>query len=256
MGYTVLAVVLLIEAFEAVTIISLGKASTYTVYATVVITILISIFLNAKNFLFFWQQAASEKEKFEKESIVARYESLKSQVSPHFLFNSLNALTHLVYQDPDRAVNFIKQLSEVYRYVLDTRDKELVMLSEELSFIRSYLFLQDIRFGKKLIVIIGEMDSDIRVAPLALQMLIENAIKHNVVSDEHPLTIRLYTAGGFLVVENNLQKKTYSGEELSAGVGLENIRRRYAFLSNKKVSISENGTTFVVKLPILNQTSE
>ena len=252
MGYTILAVVLLIEVFEYFSI-SFGERSRYTIYGAVIVTILISFFLHARDFLFFWRKAAFEKERYEKESIIARYESLKDQISPHFLFNSLNALTNLVYEDPDKAVSFIKQLSEVYRYVLETRYREVVALSEELKFLEAYLYLQRIRFGNKLIVEIDQMDETIQVPPLALQLLIENAIKHNIVSEDDPLTIRLYSQGDFLVVENNLQKKTTLSGETSSGIGLENISRRYEFLSNKKVLIDENGKTFVVKIPIVKE---
>jgi LytS/YehU family sensor histidine kinase len=255
-GYTILAVILLISVFELVSPISLGKGTRYTVYVAVVITILISIFLHAREFLQFWRKAAFEREKFEKESIAALYESLKSQVSPHFLFNSLNALTKLVYDDPDKAVKFIKQLSEVYRYVLDTRDKDVVPLTDELKFLDAYLFLQRIRFCDKLIVEIGRISGQTQVPPLALQMLIENAIKHNVISEEDPLTIRIFSDNGFLVVENNLQEKTHIAEDDSHQVGLENIRRRYEFISNEKVRIEKLEKTFVVRLPLLNERRE
>jgi LytS/YehU family sensor histidine kinase len=173
-------------------------------------------------------------------------------VSPHFLFNSLNALTNLVYEDQEKAVKFIKQLSEVYRYVLDTRDKEVVSLTEELKFLESYLFLQRIRFGNKLRVTI-DLSGDPMLAPLALQMLIENAIKHNIISEADPLNIRIFSEDGYLTVENNLQKKSVLGER-SSGVGLDNIRKRYEFLTDREVKVLETPVSFVVKLPLLNST--
>jgi LytS/YehU family sensor histidine kinase len=251
--YTVLAIVGLIEIFERYSPIVFGDKYLYTVYGSVFVTIVISFFLHGRQFLLFWQKASFEKEKFEKESMAARYESLKNQVSPHFLFNSLNALTNLVYEDQDKAVKFIKQLSEVYRYVLDTRDKEVVPVVEELKFLESYLFLQRIRFGNKLTVNVSlPEDGGIRVAPLALQMLIENAIKHNIVSEADPLIIRLYAEDGFLVVQNNLQRKSVTNERTS-GVGLENIRKRYEYLSDEKVAIIEDERTFQVRLPELKE---
>jgi len=252
-GYTVLAVVTLIAIFEYFSNTTLGKGYVYTLYGSITITILISFFLHARNFLMSWRKASFEREQFEKESIAARYEALKNQVSPHFLFNSLNALSNLVYEDQEKAVRFIKQLSEVYRYVLDTRDKEVVPLSEELKFLDSYLYLQQIRFGKKLLVEVGMMPKDVQVAPLALQMLIENAIKHNVISEEEPLSITLYSENGFIVVENNLQKKTTMESGTSAGVGLANIRKRYEFLTSEKVKTIEGEKTFTVKLPALKK---
>jgi hypothetical protein len=252
-GYTVLVVVSIAEVFEYFSSVVLGESYRYTLYGAVIVTILISFFLHARQFLIFWRKASFEKEKFEKESIAAKYESLKNQVSPHFLFNSLNALTNLVYEDPHKAVKFIRQLSDVYRYVLDTREKEMVPLADELKFLDSYLFLQRIRYGSKLDVQIDVVVGRIQVAPLALQMLIENAIKHNVISEEDPLKIRLYSENGFIVIENNLQKKNQIDDSGSAGVGLINIRRRYEFLSNEKVKIREDGKTFAVKLPAIEE---
>jgi sensor histidine kinase YesM len=252
-GYTVLAVLFLLKSFEYFFNITLGEGGQYTLYGAIIVTILISFFIHAREFLSFWRKASFQKEKFEKESIAARYESLKNQVSPHFLFNSLNALTNLVYEDPDRAVKFIKQLSEVYRYVLETRDKEVVPVSEELAFLDSYLFLQRIRFGDKLEVKIHDINRNVGVAPLALQMLIENAIKHNIISEEDPLRIKLYADNGFLVVENNLQRKQTLDTESSSGLGLVNICKRYEYLSNEKVGVAESEGFFVVRLPALKE---
>lgn len=247
-AYTLGAVVALMWFFENVFSYNFGKGYIYTIYGAVIITILISLFLHGREFLMFWKQAVLDKEKFEKETIAARYESLKNQVNPHFLFNSLNALTNLVYEDQAKAVKFIKQLSDVYRYVLDTRDQEVVPLDQELKFLDSYIFLQKIRFGDKLIIKNELNDNRSYIAPLALQMLVENAIKHNVVAEDEPLTIRIFGENGFMCVENNLQKKKIPLEP-SAGIGLENIRRRYELLADKKVEIHQNDKTFLVKLP-------
>jgi sensor histidine kinase YesM len=251
-SYTVVAVAALIGIFQFLSSISLGKGAWYTFYGSIVVTILISIFLHARKFLFFWRKESLERERFQKESAVARYESLRNQVNPHFLFNSLNALTNLVYEDQEKAVKFIKQLSEVYRYVLDTREREVVSLGEELKFLESYLFLQHIRFADRLRVKIDGLKETLQVAPLALQLLMENAIKHNIISNEQPLTIRMYQEEEFLVVENNLQKKTPVPDERISGMGLANICKRYEYLSNKKVQIINDGKTFTVKLPVLN----
>jgi LytS/YehU family sensor histidine kinase len=215
----------------------------------VIITIIISLILHSREFLLRGRQATLDKEIHQKESIRARYETLKSQVSPHFLFNSLNALTNLVYEDQDKAVKFIKQLSEVYRYVLDTRDKEVVTLEEERKFLRSYLFLQQIRFGDKLKLKVELDGIQTLVAPLVLQMLVENAIKHNVVSEADPLHIRIFSQDGYIVVENDLQRKSALVND-SPRLGLDNIAKRYEFLSDKKVEVIQNGK-FIVKLPII-----
>ena len=220
------------------------------IYSSVIITTIISMFMTSRLFLLNWRQSAIDAEAMKRASIKAQYDSLKNQVNPHFLFNSLNALTNLVYQDQDKAARFIKQLSEVYRYVLDSRDKEVVPISEELKFLESYLFLQQIRFGDKLIVQIDIPKTEGRVAPLALQMLVENAIKHNVISEEDPLTIEIFRLEENLIVQNTLKRKQILSED-SSGLGLENIKKRYEFLSDKSVIVEETGSKFKVTLPIL-----
>jgi LytS/YehU family sensor histidine kinase len=220
------------------------------VWMSVVITIVISLFMHARIFLMNWRRAAIELEKVQQESTVAKYETLKNQLNPHFLFNSLNALTNLVYEDENKAVKFIDQLAQIYQYVLQTQDKELVDVTEELHFLDSYLYLQRIRFEEKLKVNFSVDGVSGSVAPLSLQMLIENAIKHNVVSEDDPLYIDIRVAGDYLVIENNLQKKKSLGEE-SSGIGLDNIRRRYELLTPIKVEVLQDNKTFRVKLPII-----
>lgn len=249
-AYTLLSVIGLMWIFEKGMNVDFGRGYTYTIYGSVLITIVISLFMHGRSFLLHWRAALVEKEKVQKESIVAKYESLKNQVNPHFLFNNLNALTNIVYEDREKAVKFIKQLADVYRYVLDTRDHEVVPLKDELGFLRSYTNLQQIRFGDKLSIDILLPDEDSYVAPLALQMLIENAIKHNVISEEDPLSIKVYQEDRYIVVKNNLQRKSVMGET-SSGVGLENIARRYELLTDKKMVAQEDGGAFIVKIPIL-----
>src|SRR5688572_18321019 len=197
--YTLIAVITAMITFEKIFSFSFGSSFLWTIYFSVIVTIIISLILHSREFLLRGRQATLDKEIHQKESIRAKYEALKSQVSPHFLFNSLNALTKLVYEDQDKAAKFIKQLSEVYRYVLDTRDKEVVLLEEELKFLSSYAYLQEIRFGDKLSIEISLNGLKSMVAPLALQMLIENAVKHNEVSEENPLRIKIYNQANLIV---------------------------------------------------------
>jgi LytS/YehU family sensor histidine kinase len=147
-------------------------------------------------------------------------------------------------------VKFVRQLSEVYRYVLDTKDQELVSKEVELKFLDSYIFLQKIRFDDNLRIQIDLKNTATSFPPLVLQMLIENAIKHNEISSENPLTISIYTQNEFVVVENNLQKRR-SVNEASTGVGLTNIINRYTFLRSKMVQVIEGNEKFAVKLPII-----
>ena len=228
----------------------------YTTFILIslVITFLISLFMHGREFLLEWKRSAVAAEQYQKESMTATFESLKNQVNPHFLFNSLNALTNLVYEDQDKAARFIKQLSEVYRYVLDTRDREVVSLEEELKFLESYIYLQKIRFGEKLHITNRFANIPALGAPLSLQMLMENAIKHNEISAEKPLHISLYSESRHIVVENTLQPRTTSGEH-SSGVGLQNITKRYQFLSDVPVLVEKSESSFSVKLPLINQSA-
>jgi sensor histidine kinase YesM len=248
-SYTIAAVVAAMTVFERLFDITFGTFA-WTIYFAVGITIFISLFLHSREFFLRGRRATEEAKNLQRESIIARYETLKNQVSPHFLFNSLNALTNLVYEDQDKAVKFIKQLSEVYRYVLDSREKEVVDIMEEAGFLSAYLFLQQIRFGEKLILNVNLSGARGYVAPLVLQMLVENAIKHNIIAEDDPLTISISVVEDVIVVQNNLQPKSVTMEE-STGVGLDNIVKRYAFLTDRPVVITHDDK-FTVKLPLLS----
>ena len=219
-------------------------------WSSLTVTVIISLFMHGRAFLQSWRAAELNSAQLQKESMQAQFDSLRSQVNPHFLFNSLNALTNLIYDDPDKAARFVKQLSEVYRYVLDTQGKEVVPLDDEVKFLKSYLFLQQIRFGDKLKVDLDLNASNVQIAPLVLQMLVENAIKHNIVSTEQPLTIKIFRDATGIVVQNNIQKKMVLPED-SKGIGLENIKKRYSFLAQNKVEVRDDNKSFIVKLPVL-----
>jgi hypothetical protein len=246
--YTSIALWVVLESIEYFLNLPI-KTKTETMYIAMGFTLVITLFMTARSFFFNWRQSAIDAEKLQKENMAARYESLKNQVNPHFLFNNFNALSNLVYEDQATAVKFIKQLSEVYRYVLETRDHEVVSLAEEIDFLESYIYLQKIRFGEKLDIRVEVSNKTFRIAPLALQILVENAIKHNIVSEEDPLFVRIYSDGDYISVENNLQKKN-SAIGTSMGVGLENICKRYEYLSDKKVEIIQDTKRFLVRLPL------
>ena len=248
--YTLTTSYLVVSFSQQVLGLNIGAMS-QTLNTSIIITFVISALLTSRSFLFNWRQTAIDAEKFQKESTAAKFESLRSQVNPHFLFNSLNVLTNLVYEDQDKAAKFIKRLSEVYRYLLETREREIVPLEEEKKFLNAYLFLQQIRFGDKLKLRISLDEDKSMIPPLVLQMLVENAIKHNVISEENPLEIHIFTEPDFVVVENNVQQKTVLAED-SPGIGLENISKRYEFLTDKKVEVIK-GEKFVVRLPMLYQ---
>jgi len=209
-----------------------------------------SLISNAILFFMNWKEVAVQQEKLKREQLALQYETLKSQVNPHFLFNNLNSLTSLISTNPEKAIEFVKKLSEVYRYVLDQKNHELVDLKIELKFLESYIFLQKIRFGTNLEVKVDVSDRNFKVIPLSVQMLVENAIKHNEISDKKPLEIRIFTDDEqYLTVENDLQKK--SGSE-GSGSGIQNIRDRYDFFSDRKVTISFNSERFRVSIPLLS----
>ena len=229
----------------------------WQVLLPLIITVIISLFNHSRAFFFQWREAAVRAERLEKETAVARLDSLRRQVDPHFLFNSLNALTSLVEEnDPARAVRFIRQLSQVYRYVLESESQELVPLADEVAFAESYLFLQKTRLVEALVV---EMDlppaqelAQFFVPPLALQLLLENVIKHNTAFQADPLRIavRLDVAGGTLTVRNTLRPRRLGDNEKS-GTGLKNLAARYAFLTDKPLVIGQDSGEFIVTLPLL-----
>lgn len=215
------------------------------------ITFFISLVLHCVNFLQSWRKAELDMEKFKNERLASQYEALKNQVNPHFLFNSLNALTSLVYEEQDQAADFIQKLSKVYRYVLDNRDKETVSLAAEMEFVQSYLFLQKIRYGDNLQFNIDIPEvANYRVAPLSIQMLVENAIKHNIISTDEPLKINIkIEVDDYLVTRNKLQVKNIINE--FSGIGLENIKARYLYFTKRPVIIDNTSHEFIVKLPLM-----
>ena len=215
----------------------------------------VNLFLNCLNAIVFFmnrlKKAQLEAEQLKKQNIEARFEALRNQINPHFLFNCFNVLSTLVHKDAEASSTFIAQLSDVYRYLLNNQEKKIVPLREELVFLDSYTYLLRTRFNENLLIenrISGPSDL-IMVAPASLQMLIENAIKHNVVSKKIPLKITIEQLDGYIVVCNTLQKKAI--EEESTKIGLRNIVNRYKLLSDLPVIIERNQTNFIVKLPVL-----
>ena len=205
-------------------------------------------------YLYKWYQENKLKEqKVIAGNASAKFESLKNQIDPHFLFNSLNVLSSLIEENPDNAQRFTTSLSKIYRYVLEQKDKELVLVEEELAFAKTYMNLLKMRFENSISYELpSEYDnSEARVVPLSLQLLLENTIKHNSASEQKPLHIKIYVENNYLVIQNNLQKKEVLQER--KGVGLQNIVARYALISERKVLIDENESDFKVFIPILTK---
>ncbi len=207
------------------------------------------------NLLNKWRNSLAEIERFKKENLETQFEMLRMQVNPHFLFNSLNTLSSLIFQNQEQAGNFVRELSSVYRYILEKRKTEVVTLKEELEFTNSYIYLLGLRFENKLVFDLQIDDKYMEkiVVPLTLQILIENAVKHNVVSMKRPLTISIVTQpDNTLVVSNNLQPK--SAGTYSSGIGLDNIRSRLEILTDREMRVEKTDTEFVVTVPLLDKT--
>jgi len=201
-----------------------------------------------------WKQASLEKERLVKENVNSQLEGLRSQVNPHFLFNSLNTLAAIIPEDPEKGVDFVTRMAKVYRYMLESRNEKLILLEEELEFLDAYLYLLQQRFSDnlKINVNIGAEARKKFIIPLSLQLTFENAIKHNVISKEHPLTMEVYVGdNGKLVVRNTLRKKKVIGK--STKVGLQNIKNRYAFYTDDTVDVLATVDHFSVMIPILKK---
>ncbi|TAG23767.1 MAG: histidine kinase [Cytophagia bacterium] len=200
------------------------------------------------------RKSQMEAEQLKKASVQAELQAIRNQVNPHFLFNNLSVLAALIPKDTNASVDFVQQFSKVYRYVLVSHEKELVTLDEELHFIDAYLFLLEKRFGAALRanINVSAQARKKKLVPVALQMLIENAVKHNIVSERRPLYLTIKDIDSqVLVVQNNLQRRLHD-EELSTGIGLSNILQRYAFLGGQTPEVQQTNTDFIVKLPLLS----
>lgn len=230
-----------------------------------VTVVIIALGLYSSEFFKSWREAVRNEEALKREKLALQYESLKNQVNPHFLFNSLNSLSGLIGKDDEKATRFVKQLSDIYRYVLEHKDREVVSLDTEMNFVDNYINLMKIRFGDNLQISIDlPKEGTAKIIPLSIQMLVENAIKHNIVSADKPLKIDIRNEGNsYLLVTNNLQKKSSILREESnewEKHGLKNIKSRYEYLSGGIFEV--NGSTeepfpeelngnFVVKVPLI-----
>lgn len=224
---------------------------------SLVIGVLISIILMATEistqFFRQWKSSLVEVERYKNESLQAQLQSLKNQLNPHFLFNNMSVLSSLVCKDQEKAVDFIEQLSKVYRYLLENNNTELVTLDTELKFISSYNYLLQIRFEPNITFDISVPDDarKLLLPPMSLQLLIENCIKHNEVSKEFPLHIKVYVEDELLVVSNNLQLRTT--RERSTGTGLKNIEARYKYFTDTPIKIIKEDKKYTVKIALLQE---
>ncbi len=230
------------------------EVTTVSVALSIAVTFFITSIHEGLFFFNRWSETRITSEKLEKENIQSQYEVLKNQINPHFLFNNLNTLIGLIEENPQSAVDYVQTVAGFYREIINLRNKDVISLSEEISMVKSYLSLVEKRYGTNLQVEITLADNlmETYIAPLTMQMLVENAIKHNIISRDKPLTIEVFnSAFNFLAVRNNLQPR--ENDEPSSKFGLQNIARRYSFLSEKKVEIIETKTSFMVLIPILQK---
>jgi hypothetical protein len=254
-----LFVIFLLRVFEDVIIeentlsafLKEEQPSNYIVASIVSFVVLLGI-----HALYFYK--AYNENKVKEQKIIAgtasaKFESLKNQIDPHFLFNSLNVLSSLIEENPENAQRFTTSLSKIYRYVLEQKDKDLVSVDEELAFAKTYMNLLKMRFENSLFYELPTsiINPEAKVVPLSLQLLLENTVKHNVVSEKRPLHIRIFVENGYLVVENDYQKKEVLQDR--KGVGLQNIINRYGIITERKVLIGQNEKVFTVKIPILTK---
>lgn len=224
--------------------------STYLVF--ILVAVFISLFIHVFYFYKALQDTKVKEQKIIAGSASAKFDALKNQLDPHFLFNSLNVLTSLIEEDPSQAQKFTTSLSKVYRYVLEQKSKNLISVDEELQFARTYVRLLKMRFEDSIIFEIPDkaLNPDAKIVPLSLQLLLENAVKHNVVTSSKPLHIKIFEEDDYLYVTNNLQEKQVVKK--SSGVGLQNIRQRYAILTRKEMQIFKTAKEFKVRLPMLS----
>jgi len=219
------------------------------VFITIIITLFITSIHESVFFYQQWKYNFSKSVRLEKDNIEARYEALRAQINPHFLFNSLNSLTTMVEENKD-AVDYIQNLSELLRYMLKSGEKELVLLRDEITILNKYISLQQIRFSGALEIKVNvdEKYYHFAVPPLSLQMLVENSLKHNIISRENPLKIEVLAEKESITVTNNLLKK--EGVQ-SSGQGLKNLTGRYRFFTPRKVEVIETDKIFKVVIPLL-----
>lgn len=252
----VIALIIIVVMFNFAIYINpqLSKVPKFVQYVGFIVGFAFVTFLSTSLLVFRmtgkWIQSQKEIDEMKQEKLRMDYNSLQDQLNPHFLFNNLSVLKSLIMYDKDKALTFTDNFTDVYRYVLKSKDERLVSLRTELEFINSYVGLHKERIGDGLIVnySIEQSIIDMKIAPLTIQLLVENAIKHNITSKENPLEIIIITDKEGLIVKNNLQLKSSS---YSTQTGLDNLIKRYAFLTNSQIVIEENNDKFVVKVPLL-----
>ncbi len=257
-GISIVAVIIICLISVELTELILGYPFNFTqqnLLLTTGFTFRINLFLNSINAIYYFSQKYKEKavetEKLKTLTSTARYEMLNNQINPHFFFNNLNTLSTLIHTDTRKADNYLQKLSDIYRYILATKDSELVSLEKELKFLNDYIDLLAIRFVDSLNfeLDISQESEEKYLPPAVLQLLVENVVKHNYFTNQEPLTVFIESNGFQVSISNKIQEK--EAVEHSTGIGLQNISERYEFLG-KNISINDSNGTFKVELPLID----
>jgi len=218
---------------------------------TIFIGLTIFFIILSKGYITRLNDANEKMNKIKQEADKSKFETLKSQINPHFLFNSLNTLSSLIYIDANKADEFTNKLSKIYRYILDNQDDELTTVNDEIEFINKYIYLQKIRFDNNFEVQIADYSiyKEMMIVPLSLQILLENVFKHNIISDNIKIKISINFEQNYIIVENNKTPK--KDEQISHNVGINNIINRYKLICDKECIIENKEDIFKVKLPLI-----
>jgi two-component system, LytTR family, sensor kinase len=201
-------------------------------------------------FYIIWRKAIEREQMLREENLKYKYQNLKSQVNPHFLFNSLNTLSEIVYEDAKTADNYIQKLAGIYRYILENEEIDLVYLNKEIEFVKQYFDIQKVRDNDKVLLEIDFQDADkFKVVPVSLQILVENALKHNSRSEKLPLKIRIERSNDNVMVSNNIQRKNIL--EKTSKKGLLNLKERVRLILDKDLIIEEDNNQFIIKIPVI-----
>lgn len=221
-------------------------------FAGLLLNVIATSFHEGTMFFDKWKLSLIETEQLKKMNLQSQLDSLKNQVNPHFLFNSLNVLSSLIHSNADKASEFLDEMSKVYRYLLRSNENELISLADELDFVSSFFHMLKTRYGEgiELVIDVNSDTHQLLIPPLTLQMLVENAVKHNTILKSSPLRIKIFAGDDkWLKVENNIQKKL--SKILSNKIGLQNISAKYRLLNQPEVLITESAELFTVCLPII-----
>jgi len=241
----------LLFGLESMKIESLGVLIFDNILTALVVNIVVMSIVEGIYLFRQWRVTQLQVERLKRESVEAQLSVLKNQVNPHFLFNSLNTLSSIIPCSPDKAVEFVNKFSKIFRYVLDIKEETVIKLGDELEFINSYYFLQKIRFGEALTLTVNVEAGKLNdyIPPLSIQILVENALKHNEVSDAFPLEILIYSEADMLIIKNKIRKK--ESDVQSTGLGLKNLTDRYNHFTTAKPSFYMKNDEYIAKIPIL-----